>query len=680
MADDQLTALDELTSVAGEDLLYIVDDPSGTPVSKKITVAGLGVREKLTANQSRYIRYNLGRCTMTIASPAVVTLTAHELQVNDPVVFSLPYDMPHDNAEYCTISIPGGGGAGVVTVNTYGSYTDHGYANDDPVSLWTTGELPSGLTKNTPSAITTYYVRNRTATTFELALTPGGASINTTGSQSGTHKCERASWLPTGVTEGRVYYVTSVPTADTFQFSETLGGSAVVTTGTQAGKITLQTGNDDNDGLTNSRTGALLHISSAIRQAQQLDFNGRFLTYYCAFSTYLPDPTDSTTNNRHKKLIYMIHPVPEYTPLDGVGEGWPVGNGRLKFMGSDDYKHNIVWRASQGVCIDIGGPLPWNLDIRSICLDCDWFNHIYFEGLSSGFYADHLAYRGNATIEQVYNNLYGFVSFHGGHDLFCAPSVTFASTTLGGRTIYSDPGSNLRGFKAYTPQSFSDAFWTYTGLGTSGYLKFSVKFEGLYTGAPFKIWTAHVATERWGGHGSYRTYEIPGTLPPIIDYGGTLEAGEYGSSPYTIMRMDDHTKRITADFEKTNSTLADATGLSIGIPHSGIDYAIEAELFTTSDVAAGIKFALDGTATVTDLILEAQVTQGTSIVVNERVTALAAAVGDITAVTTATVRLRGSFTSTTTNGFLKLQFAQNVTNATASKILKGSTFTIRPVT
>jgi hypothetical protein len=38
MADKKVSQLPSLTTTAAPDLLYIVDDPTGTPVSKKITV------------------------------------------------------------------------------------------------------------------------------------------------------------------------------------------------------------------------------------------------------------------------------------------------------------------------------------------------------------------------------------------------------------------------------------------------------------------------------------------------------------------------------------------------------------------------------------------------------------------------------------------------------------------
>ena len=55
---------------------------------------------------------------------------------------------------------------GVVT------WTAHGLRNNHPVKFTTTGGLPTGLV-----AGTTYYIVNKTADTFEVAATPGGASI-----------------------------------------------------------------------------------------------------------------------------------------------------------------------------------------------------------------------------------------------------------------------------------------------------------------------------------------------------------------------------------------------------------------------------------------------------------------------------------------------------------------------
>jgi hypothetical protein len=93
--------------------------------------AGIGLI--LFADTTFYVRYNLGTVTMTIASPCVVSKTAH------------------------------------------------GLLNDDPVVFNTSGALPTGLT-----AGTVYYVVNKNTDDFQVAATVGGAAINTSGSQSGT--------------------------------------------------------------------------------------------------------------------------------------------------------------------------------------------------------------------------------------------------------------------------------------------------------------------------------------------------------------------------------------------------------------------------------------------------------------------------------------------------------------
>lgn len=60
--------------------------------------------------------------------------------------------------------------------------TAHGFAANDRVILFTTGALPTGLVVGT-----VYFIKAIDANTFNLAATSGGANINTTGSQSGTH-------------------------------------------------------------------------------------------------------------------------------------------------------------------------------------------------------------------------------------------------------------------------------------------------------------------------------------------------------------------------------------------------------------------------------------------------------------------------------------------------------------
>lgn len=73
----------------------------------------------------------------------------------------------------CTIS---NANPGVVTWNS------HGLKNGDPVFFTTSGGLPTGLT-----ASTIYFAKNVTTNTFEVAATPGGASIGTSSAGSGTH-------------------------------------------------------------------------------------------------------------------------------------------------------------------------------------------------------------------------------------------------------------------------------------------------------------------------------------------------------------------------------------------------------------------------------------------------------------------------------------------------------------
>lgn len=81
-------------------------------------------------------------------------------------------------------SLAGGTSAVTMTIATpcVVSWTAHGQAANTPVQFSTTGALPTGLV-----AGTVYYVLSPTANSFNVSATPGGAAINTSGSQSGVH-------------------------------------------------------------------------------------------------------------------------------------------------------------------------------------------------------------------------------------------------------------------------------------------------------------------------------------------------------------------------------------------------------------------------------------------------------------------------------------------------------------
>ncbi|NBW21425.1 MAG: hypothetical protein EBR82_77050, partial [Caulobacteraceae bacterium] len=117
--DETIEATDTVSVVQAYDRLYILREAARTG-----TFAEVG----------RGTNVDAGTATMTIASPAVVTKTAHNLENGMAVVFS------------------------------------------------TTGALPTNVT-----AGTVYYVINKTANTFQISTTSGGSAVNTSGTQSGTH-------------------------------------------------------------------------------------------------------------------------------------------------------------------------------------------------------------------------------------------------------------------------------------------------------------------------------------------------------------------------------------------------------------------------------------------------------------------------------------------------------------
>lgn len=151
------------------------------------------------------------------------------------------------------------------------------------------------------------------------------------------------------------------------------------------------------------------------------------------------------------------------------------------------------------------------------------------------------------------------------------------------------------------------------------------------------------------------------------------EAGE-------INRLTGLSARVSTQFDKTSDTaLANVTGLTRNV-EAGRTYAFTAVLYTTSNVAGGVKAAIGGTATATSIIYQAEVLDGSTLATmgTARATSLATTVGDVTAVTAARITITGTIVVNAA-GTLTVQFAQNASNGTASSVLVNSSFQLIPV-
>ena len=130
--------------------------------------------------------------------------------------------------------------------------------------------------------------------------------------------------------------------------------------------------------------------------------------------------------------------------------------------------------------------------------------------------------------------------------------------------------------------------------------------------------------------------------------------------------------RVSTQYDNTTTTLGNVTGLTANVAASGT-YRFEAKLYTTSDVAGGIKVAIGGTATATAIRYEGLTTDA-GLTTQGRATALGTAVGAVTAVTAAYVVITGTITVNAA-GTITVQAAANAATGTTS-VLTGSTFVI----
>jgi len=118
---------------------------------------------------------------------------------------------------------------GPVTIAT-GSPTvftmaSNGFVAGDPVTFASTGTLPTGL-----ATLTTYYVISTglNSTQFEVSTTPGGAALNTSGSQSGTQSVSNFAALYPGYASYSCTSADTCSSGSTTTSTTNLGTSACI--------------------------------------------------------------------------------------------------------------------------------------------------------------------------------------------------------------------------------------------------------------------------------------------------------------------------------------------------------------------------------------------------------------------------------------------------------------------
>ncbi len=259
------------------------DIPVGSG-NKLVTQTGFQKQaESYAASSGSSTNTIAGNPTITIASPAVITLSAHGLHVGDAVQFT------------------------------------------------TTGALPTGIT-----ASTTYYVISAglTANAFEIAATPGGTAINTSGTQSGTHTAARpANNYTVTLAPVPISYAAGMPIRFKANFANT--GDAMVNVN-GLGSVSIR----KNDGATalaandikNGQLFAGIYDGTNIQMVSQLGNAATGATYKNGVTS-----RSSATASGSQTIAHGLGTTPKYVRLTAR---LVVGSGTLTALAISDGTYN----------------------------------------------------------------------------------------------------------------------------------------------------------------------------------------------------------------------------------------------------------------------------------------------------------------------------------------------------
>ena len=165
----------------------------GIETTNEITFTGLSspitVRAAWTSTSSSPTKAQWLKNSAAVQSPQLTSIEATIIN-NDKLKWQTyaGYTHPSGNSDSGTVTVTNETRNATCTMTIASpavvSKTGHGYSAGDKILFRTTGALPTGVT-----AGTVYFVSatDLTTDTFKFSETDGGAVIDTTGTQSGTH-------------------------------------------------------------------------------------------------------------------------------------------------------------------------------------------------------------------------------------------------------------------------------------------------------------------------------------------------------------------------------------------------------------------------------------------------------------------------------------------------------------